>query len=59
MSYDKIKTCAICGIKFKGFAYSAKPFAEGECCDTCYFRKVEPFRLKLFQLKNLKRRVIK
>ena len=43
----EIKTCVICGRKYKGWGNNAEPVKRGKCCDYCNMVKVIPVRLKL------------
>ena len=43
------KICAICKKEFEGYPNSAKPIADGVCCDTCNYETVVPMRWKLLQ----------
>ena len=35
MNNEEVKTCCICGKKFRGFGNNAQPVKDGRCCDEC------------------------
>ena len=42
-----MKTCSLCGKKFKGWGNNSSPFQRGDCCDDCNNRLVLPLRMFL------------
>ena len=47
MKPGDIKTCCICGNKFKGYGNNPEPVVDsGTCCDYCNVRVVIPARIK-------------
>ena len=43
---DKLKTCSICGGKYRGWGHNAWPVKDGRCCEACNWTCVIPERLR-------------